>query len=168
MMHIVLVEPEIPQNAGNIARTCAATGAALHLVRPLGFSLEDRYLKRAGLDYWPLAQVMVHEDFPSLLKALPDAPRFFFTTKGGAPYTEFSYPDGAMLVFGKETRGLSEALLLRYPGQCARIPMRSEARSLNLSNAVAVALYEALRQQGFPGMQTLGALTGRAEEPLDF
>jgi tRNA (cytidine/uridine-2'-O-)-methyltransferase len=168
MMHIVLVEPEIPQNAGNIARTCAATGAALHLVRPLGFSLEDRYLKRAGLDYWPLAQVSVYENFAELLAALPDAPRFFFTTKGALPYTDFTYPDGAMLVFGKETRGLSEALLARYPGRCARIPMRGEARSLNLSNAVAVALYEALRQQGFAGMQTAGALTGRDEAPLPF
>lgn len=169
-MHVVLVEPEIPQNTGNIARTCAATGAMLHLVQPLGFSLDDRYLKRAGLDYWPLAQVQVHEDFPSLRHALPDLPLFFFTTKGAQPYTDFAYPEDAMLVFGRETQGLPEALLARYPGQCARIPMRAQARSLNLSNSVAVALYEALRQQGFAGLQGEGHPTGREDAPpwLDY
>ncbi len=164
MIQIVLVEPEIPQNTGNIARTCAATGAALHLVRPLGFSLSDRYLKRAGLDYWPMAQVTVHDDFPSVLARYPGQPLFFFTTKGARPYTEFEYPSDALLVFGRETRGLPEALLEKYPGQCARIPMQEGARSLNLSNSVAVALYEALRQRGFEGLLAEGAVTGREED----
>lgn len=170
MLHIVLVEPEIPQNTGNIARTCAATGAALHLVRPLGFSLEDRYLKRAGLDYWPLAQVRVHDDFPAALHALAGAPLYFFTTKGARPYADFAYPHDTALVFGCETRGLPEALLRRYPGACARIPMVGAARSLNLSNAVAVAVYEVLRQHGFGGLSTEGALTGREDAPpwLDY
>lgn len=166
MMHIVLVEPEIPQNTGNVARTCAATGAMLHLIRPLGFSLDDRYLKRAGLDYWPLARVTVHDDFPSLLAKWPDLPLFFFTTKGARPYTDFDYPKDACLVFGRETRGLPETLLSKYPGRCARIPMLDEARSLNLSNSVAIALYEALRQQGFEDLRGEGALTGRQEEVL--
>lgn len=170
MIHIVLVEPEIPQNTGNIARTCAATGAALHLIRPLGFSLDDRYLKRAGLDYWPLAQVQVHDDFPALLAGYPNLPRYFFTTKGAQPYTSFTYPRDAMLVFGRETRGLPEALLTKYPGNCARIPMRAEARSLNLSNSVAIALYEVLRQQGFDGLLETGEPTGREDAPpwLDY
>lgn len=170
MIHIVLVEPEIPQNTGNIARTCAATGAALHLIKPLGFSLEDRYLKRAGLDYWPMAKVQVHEDFPSLLAQYPDVPRYFFTTKGAQPYTAFAYPREAMLVFGRETRGLPEALLRKYPGDCARIPMREGARSLNLSNSVAVALYEVLRQQSFDGLLAAGEDTGREDAPpwLDY
>lgn len=170
MIHIALIEPEIPQNTGNIARTCAATGAALHLVRPLGFSLDDRYLKRAGLDYWPLAQVRVHDDFPTLLACLPDVPRVYFTTKAEAAYTDFTYPGEVMLVFGRETAGLPEALLRRYPAACARIPMRGEARSLNLSNSVAVAVYEALRQQDFAGLEAAGSLTGRDDAPpwLDY
>jgi len=163
-MHIVLVEPEIPQNTGNIARTCAATGAALHLVRPLGFSLDDRYVRRAGLDYWPMAQVRVHDDFAALRRAFPDAPMYLFTTKGSRPFTSYAYERDAMLVFGRETRGLPEKLLEKYPDRCARIPMRPGARSLNLSNSVAVALYEALRQQGFEGLLQEGAITGREEE----
>ena len=110
-LNIVLVEPEIPQNTGNIARTCAATGAELHLVRPLGFSLDDRYMRRAGLDYWPMARVRVHEDFAALRRALPDAPMYLFTTKGSRPYTAYAYERDAMLVFGRETRGLPEKLL---------------------------------------------------------
>lgn len=170
MIHVVLVEPEIPQNTGNIARTCAATGARLHLVRPLGFSLDDRYLKRAGLDYWPLAQVSVHDDFPALAGALAGVPFFFFTTKGARPYTLYDYPPDAALVFGRETKGLPEALLKKYPGQCARIPMVEAARSLNLSNSVAVAVYEVLRQQGFAGLLQEGGLTGREDTPpwLDY
>lgn len=142
----------------------------LHLVKPLGFSLDDRYLKRAGLDYWPLANVRVHEDFPAVIAELPGLPIYFFTTKGAQPYTDFAYPKDALLVFGKETRGLPEALLTRYPGQCARIPMRAQARSLNLSNAVAVALFEALRQQGFEGLLEAGETTGRDDAPpwLDY
>jgi len=164
MMHIVLIEPEIPQNTGNIARTCAATGAALHLIKPLGFSLDDRYLRRAGLDYWSMAQVSIHDDFPALMAAYPGLPVFLFTTKGARPYTSYQYPRDAMLVFGRETRGLPEALLRRYPDHCARVPMREGARSLNLSNSVAIALYEALRQQEFPGLLGEGVLTGREEE----
>lgn len=170
MIHIILVEPEIPQNTGNIARTCAATGAALHLVRPLGFSLDDRYVRRAGLDYWPMARVTAHDDFPTAIRALPGVPLFFFTTKGAKPFASFAYPEEAALVFGRETRGLPEALLKKYPGQCARIPMREGARSLNLANSVAVALYEALRQQGYPGLLGEGAPTGRDDAPpwLDY
>lgn len=164
MTHIVLIEPEIPQNTGNIARTCAATGACLHLVRPLGFSLEDRYLKRAGLDYWPMARIRVHDTFPGLLSEYPGAALFFFTTKGAKPYTSFAYPKDTFLVFGPETRGLPEPLLARHPDRCARIPMRGGARSLNLSNSVAVALYEALRQRGFEGLEEKGSLTGRQED----
>lgn len=164
MMHIVLVEPEIPQNTGNIARTCAATGASLHLIEPLGFTISDRYLKRAGLDYWSMAQVFVHPNFAAFAHANAGLPLFFFTTKGASDYTSFAYPANAALVFGKETQGLPEMLLQKYPGLCARIPMRSGARSLNLSNSVAVALYEALRQHDFDGLLREGQLTGREEE----
>lgn len=163
-MHVVLIEPEIPQNTGNIARTCAATGAALHLVRPLGFSLSDRYLRRAGLDYWPMASVRVHDDFAALRREIPAAPLYLFTTKGARPFTSYAYEADAMLVFGRETAGLPEKLLEKFPDRCARIPMRQGARSLNLSNSVAVALYEALRQQGFPGLLTEGWVTGREED----
>lgn len=158
MMHIVLVEPEIPQNTGNIARTCAATGATLHLIKPLGFSLEDKYLKRAGLDYWRLMTYRVYENYEDFLSQNPGASLFFFSTKAPRDYAAASYPDGAYLVFGRETRGLDEALLRREYERCVRIPMRPDARSLNLSNSVAIALYEALRQQDFPGLQESGAL----------
>lgn len=170
MIHVVLIEPEIPQNTGNIARTCAATGAALHLVEPLGFALSDRYLKRAGLDYWPMAAVRVHADFPSVLAAVPDTPCYFFTTKGARAYAAFSYPKDVLLVFGRETQGLPEALLARHPGSCARIPMREGARSLNLANSVAIAVYEVLRQRGFFGLEAEGSLTGREDAPpwLDY
>ena len=163
MIHIVLHEPEIPQNTGNIARTCAATGAVLHLVRPFSFDLSDRYLKRAGLDYFGMVRIEIHDGFDALRRDYPNLPMFFFTTKGAQPYTSFAYPADAMLVFGKETRGLPEALLEKYPGRCARIPMFAGARSLNLSNSVAIALYEALRQHGFGGLQGAGQLTGRDE-----
>ena len=152
MIRVVLVEPEIPQNTGNIARTCAATGSALHLIRPLGFSLDDRYMRRAGLDYWPQAQVSVHDDLASCLALFPGWPYFLFTTKGKKAYTEFAYPMDCLLLFGKETAGLPEALLRQHPDRCARIPMRDSLRSLNLSNSVAVAVYEALRQQDFCGL----------------
>lgn len=163
MIHITLVEPEIPQNTGNIARTCAATGAHLHLIRPLGFELSDRYLKRAGLDYWDMAHVSVHDGFDVLLSQYKGMPLFFFTTKGASPYTEFAYPEDVMLVFGRETRGLPEALIEKHPGKCARIPMIEGARSLNLSNSVAIAAYEVLRQHAFSGLQAQGAITGRME-----
>ncbi len=164
MLHIILVEPEIPQNTGNIARTCAATGSELHLVRPLGFSLEDRYLKRAGLDYWPMVSVHVHENFAEVLAAYPDAPYFYASTKARRGYAQVSYPEDAFLVFGKESRGLPENLLARVYDRCIRIPMIAGARSLNLSNSVAIVVYEALRQHGFEGMRMEGELTGREEQ----
>lgn len=151
-MHIVLVEPEIPQNTGNIARTCAATGCSLHLVRPLGFSVDDRQLKRAGLDYWHLLDIQYHDSFQDLQAAYPGGEFFYATTKGGKLYTDFRYPPQAFLVFGKETKGLPEDLLAANRNSCLRVPMLEDARSLNLANAVAVVVYEALRQNGFPGL----------------
>ena len=158
MFHVVLVEPEIPQNAGNIARTCAATGCVLHLVKPLGFEISDRYLKRAGLDYWDLVEVKVHETFEDALNALNGAKLHLFTTKARTVYSEAHYREGDALVFGKETKGLPEELLVSRPSDCVRIPMLAERRSLNLSNAVAIAVYEGLRQNDFFGMQREGEL----------
>ncbi len=153
MVHIVLVEPEIPQNTGNIARTCAATGCCLHLIKPLGFSVDDRQLKRAGLDYWHLLNIHYHDSFEELQGCYPRGQFFFATTKGGRVYSEFQYPPEAFLVFGKETKGLPATLLVENPEACLRIPMLDDARSLNLSNAVAVVVYEALRQQAFCGLR---------------
>lgn len=163
MPHIVLLEPEIPQNTGNIARTCAATGAILHLIEPLGFSLSDRYLKRAGLDYWSLAQVRVHPNLAAFRAEYPEAQCYYASTKAPGAYADVAYPADCFLFFGRETRGLPETLLAAEYERCIRIPMRPEARSLNLSNAVAIVLYEALRQQGFPGLSSEGNLTGREE-----
>ena len=162
-MNVVLVNPEIPQNTGNIARTCAATGATLHLIKPLGFSLDDRYMRRAGLDYWRMMRYRVYEDFGELLRAHPGATLRYLSTKAAHAYTDVAYGPDDFLVFGCETRGLPENLLARAYGQCVRIPMQADARSLNLSNSVAVVLYEALRQQGFAGLKQAGALTGRDE-----
>ena len=158
MFHVVLVEPEIPQNAGNIARTCAATGCVLHLVRPLGFELSDKYLKRAGLDYWRYADVRVHDDLPAALASLGGAPLRLFTTKAPRVYTEADYPEGCALLFGKETAGLPEELLVAHAEDCVRIPMREGLRSLNLSNTVAIAVYEGLRRHDFGGLARAGAL----------
>ena len=158
MMHIVLVNPEIPQNTGNIARTCAATGAMLHLIKPLGFELSDKYLKRAGLDYWHMMTLEVHESWEDFLSKYPDARLHYATTKAPRDYCGAQYMDGDFLVFGRETRGLDEELLSRNYEKCIRIPMRSDARSLNLSNSVAIVLYEALRQQGFPDLEGAGHL----------
>ena len=163
-LNIVLVNPEIPQNTGNIARTCAATGAVLHLIEPLGFELSDRYLKRAGLDYWHLMEYHVYSGMDEFLEAHPGARMHFATTKAPRSYHEAEYRDGDFLVFGCETRGLPERLLETCYDRCIRIPMKSEARSLNLANSAAIVLYEALRQNGFPGMQAEGRLTGREEE----
>ena len=163
-MHIVLMQPEIPQNTGNIARTCAATGAMLHLVRPLGFSLDDRYLKRAGLDYWHMMRYRVYDGFDELLRAYPAARMHFLTTKAPRSYADARYEPDDFLVFGCETRGLPESLLSRVVDRCVRIPMVEGARSLNLSNSVAIVLYEALRAQGFPGLMAKGELTGRQDE----
>jgi len=159
-LHIVLVEPEIPQNTGNIARTCAATGAHLHLVEPLGFSLEDKYLRRAGLDYWDLLTVHRYASFAAFLEKHGDKPLFYVTTKARQVYADVTYPPDSYLLFGKETAGLPEDLLKARPDRCIRIPMIADARSLNLSNAVAILAYECLRQQGFPGMRRLGDFPG--------
>ena len=163
-MNIVLVNPEIPQNTGNIARTCAATGAMLHLIKPLGFSLEDKYLKRAGLDYWQMMRFRVYEDFGELLAAYPNVCMHFLSTKAPRCYTETTFGEDDFLVFGCETRGLPESLLEKVYDRCIRIPMVPGARSLNLSNSVAVVLYEALRSQCFAGMAQEGELTGREDE----
>ena len=163
-MNIVLVEPEIPQNTGNIARTCAATGAVLHLIEPLGFSLSDRYLKRAGLDYWNLMEYHVYRSLEAFTLEHPGIRAFYATTKAPRGYTEAKYQDGDYLFFGRETRGLPENLLHAKGNWCIRIPMREEARSLNLANSVSIVLYEALRQNGFPGLCSTGKLTGREEQ----
>ena len=155
-MHIVLVEPEIPQNTGNISRTCAVTGASLHLVGKLGFSTDDKYLKRSGLDYWHLLDLHYHNSFEELRQQYPAGRFFFASTKAGRVYSEITYQADDFLVFGKETKGLPEDLLQANLSACIRIPMISDARSLNLSNSVAIILYEALRQQGFPGLKETG------------
>jgi len=152
-LHIVLVEPEIPANTGNIARTCAATGSALHLVRPLGFSTEDKYLKRAGLDYWRLVEVIYHDSFAEFAGRHRGGIFYLATTRAPRFYSEVVYEPGSFLIFGKETRGLPPEILDSYPERQIRLPMVAEARSLNLANSVAVILYEALRQQGFPGLR---------------
>lgn len=152
-MQIVLVEPEIPSNTGNISRTCAVTNCPLHLVRPLGFSTDDKYLKRAGLDYWHLLDLHYHDNLTDFFKQYPEGRFWYLTTKGHQPYTDAVYGPNDFLMFGKETAGLPKALLAEHPERCIRIPMISEARSLNLSNSVAIVLYEALRQQGFTGMK---------------
>jgi tRNA (cytidine/uridine-2'-O-)-methyltransferase len=146
-MEIVLVEPEIPGNTGNIARLCAATGCGLHLVRPLGFSTEDKYLKRAGLDYWNLVRVSYYDSVSEVLTKYAAAAKFLLTTKAERSYAAVRYTPDSVLVFGKETAGLPEELRHAYSDSCVRIPMVSAARSLNLSNAVAIVAYEALRQQ---------------------
>lgn len=149
-MHIVLIEPEIPQNTGNIARTCALTRSSLHLVKPLGFSVEDRYLKRAGLDYWDKVEVKIWDDFTQLLKAYPQQRKFFATTHTSQYYYQVHFQSDDMLVFGPESRGLSAELLDVYANYLVRIPMLDIGRSLNLSNAVAIIVFEALRQMDFP------------------
>ena len=151
--NVVLVEPEIPGNTGNVARLCAATGCRLHLVRPLGFSTDDKYLKRAGLDYWHLLDISYHDSFAALQELYPADPYFFHTTKADRFFSDTQFPPGAFLVFGKETAGLPAELLAKHPANCIRLPMIHEARSLNLSNSVAVSVYEALRQNGFPGLR---------------
>lgn len=158
MFNIVLVEPEIPQNTGNIARTCAATGCDLHLVKPLGFEISDKYLKRAGLDYWHLVHVHIYENLEELFAKYPNGRFYYFTTKARKRHSDAEYKAGDFLVFGKETKGLDEELLLSHPDECVRIPMIGEARSLNLSNAAAVAVYEALRQNEFGRLETKGEL----------
>jgi rRNA methylase, putative, group 2 len=155
-LNIVLVEPEIPQNTGNIVRTCAATGSILHLVGPLGFSIEDRYLKRAGLDYWDEADVRYYNNLEEFLNKFGGKPFYYSTTKATNNYCDVSFEDDCFILFGKETAGLPEELLKDNREYCIRIPMKNGIRSLNLSNSVAVVLYEALRQQNFKDMKLDG------------
>ncbi len=158
-INIVLVEPEIPQNTGNIARTCASTGASLHLVKPLGFEIDDRKLKRAGLDYWDKLDITYYENLDDFFAKNPDADFYCFTTKARHVYSDISYPKRVFLMFGKETKGLPEELLFANPDRCVRIPMRDTLRSLNLSNSAAIAVYEVFRQRGFEGLRPDGELT---------
>ena len=158
MLNIVLVEPEIPQNCGNIARTCAATGARLHLIRPLGFDISDKAVKRAGLDYWSLVNVQDYENLEDFFRRNDVRQMWCLSTKAPRCYTEASFEDGCYLLFGKETKGLPEDLLNAHYNECIRIPMRPDARSLNLSNAVAITVFEALRQLSFPGLQDFGKM----------
>lgn len=157
-LNIVLLEPEIPQNTGNIARTCAATGARLHLVKPFGFNIDDRKLKRAGLDYWHLLDITYYENTAEFFEKNASGEFFFATTKGRHVYSDVSFPDGAFLVFGKETKGIDEEILIKNESRCIRIPMIGDARSLNLSNSVAIVTYEFLRQKGFPELKNFGEL----------
>lgn len=158
MLNIVLVAPEIPQNTGNIARTCAATGSVLHLVKPLGFDISDAAVKRAGLDYWHLVDVRVYDDLDALFAAIRIEQMRLFSTKAPRCYSEADYADGCFLFFGRETKGLPEDFLNAHYDDCVRIPMREEARSLNLSNSVAVGVFEALRQLRFPHLLDYGKM----------
>lgn len=157
-LNVVLVEPEIPQNTGNIARTCAATGARLHLVRPLGFSISEKAVKRAGLDYWNLLDITVYDSIADFFEKTKGGQYYYFSTKARHIHSDISYPDGAYLLFGRETAGLPEKLLYDNPDTTVRIPMIDEARSLNLSNSVAIAVYEALRQWNYPKLLCKGEL----------
>ena len=158
MLNIVLVEPEIPQNCGNIARTCAATGARLHLIRPLGFDISEKAVRRAGLDYWSLVDVRDYENLEDFFAKNQVRQMWCLSTKAPRGYTEASFQDECYLFFGKETKGLPEDFLERHRDDCIRLPMRQEARSLNLSNAVAITVFEALRQLDFPGLQDQGKM----------
>lgn len=157
--NIVLVEPEIPQNTGNIARTCAATGSNLYLVKPLGFSVEDRYLKRAGLDYWKDVNVIYIDSLSELMHKYNSSKFYFASTKAGNVYSDVRYSDGSFFVFGKETAGLPEGLLFENKDNCIRIPMANSIRSLNLANSVSIVLYEALRQGEFKNLKLEGELS---------
>lgn len=154
-LNIVLVEPEIPQNTGNIARTCSVTGARLHLVRPLGFDITDKQLKRAGMDYWYDVDVTYYDNLQDFLDKHKDDELFFLSTKSKQNHTEIKYPEDAYLLFGKESKGLPEWLLLDNMDRCVRIPMRENIRSLNLSNSVAIAAYEYYRQRDFKDLQSV-------------
>ena len=158
ILNIVLVEPQIPQNTGNVARTCAATGARLHLVGPMAFKIDDKKLKRAGLDYWHMLDITYYTDIDEFFSQNADGDYYFFTTKAPRIYTEPKYKDNTYLIFGSETKGLDEELLYKNPNQCVRFPMLPEARSMNLSNAVAIGTFEALRQWGFPALQNHGKM----------
>lgn len=159
MFNIVLVEPRIPQNTGNIARTCAATGCGLHIVRPTAFQITDKNLKRAGLDYWHLLNVQYYDNLEDFFKKTQGARYFYASTKAVNTYDRAEYRDNDFILFGREDAGLPEELLYKNKERCIRIPMIEEARSLNLSNSVAIIVYEALRQQGFENLKSLGQLT---------
>lgn len=159
MFNIVLVEPEIPQNTGNIARTCAATGSRLHIIKPMGFEIDDRKLKRAGLDYWHLLGVQYYDSIDDFFKKHPDANCYYASTKSLNKYSDVKFSDGDYIFFGKETKGLPEELLYKNKDKCIRIPMINEARSLNLSNSVAIVVYEALKQNDFLQLLGEGQLT---------
>lgn len=158
-LNIALIEPEIPQNTGNIARTCAAIGARLHLVEPMGFQITDKQVKRAGLDYWDKLDITYYDCLDDFLKQNEGAPMYFFTTKGGITHSDMEYENGAFLVFGKETKGLPEELLHDNYDKCVRLPMRGIIRSLNLSNSVCAGAYEVLRQWDYPELSQKGKLT---------
>ena len=158
MLNIVLHEPEIPQNCGNIARTCAATGSRLHLIKPLGFDISEKAVRRAGLDYWHMVDVQVYENLEDFFARNQVNELWCLSTKAPRSYTEAKFSDGCYLLFGKETRGLPEDFLEKHYDETVRIPMVSDARSLNLSNAVAITVYEALRQLDFPGLQDFGKM----------
>ena len=157
-LHIVLLEPEIPQNTGNIARSCAATGASLHLIKPLGFSIDDKHMKRAGLDYWDSLDLHVYENLNEFYAKNPNAEIYYFSKKGKHVYSDVSYDGDVYLMFGRESIGLPEDLLKEHEDHCLRMPMKEGLRSLNLSNTVAIALYEVLRQHGFEGLEKEGHL----------
>ena len=163
MVNIVLVEPEIPQNCGNIARTCAATRCRLHLVEPLGFDISEKAVRRAGLDYWPMVDLTVYTGLDELFRRHPVSDLWLATTKAPRDYSQARFRDGCWLFFGKETAGLPEWFRMAHYDRCIRIPMRPDARSLNLSNSVAILTYEALKQQGFPGLSGEGEM--RSAEP---
>lgn len=158
MVNVVLLEPELPANTGNIGRTCVATGSRLHLIRPLGFQINDKMIKRAGLDYWPRLDVTVYDDLSDFLTKNGNPEMIMATTKSEQLYTEPEYPDGCFIMFGKESAGIPEEILVRNRENCVRIPMLDDNRSLNLANSVAVMVYEALRHQGFAGLNTRGSL----------
>lgn len=159
VLNIVLIEPEIPQNTGNIARTCAATGCRLHLVEPMGFKITDKQVKRAGLDYWDKLDITYYESTDDFFDKNKGGNFFYYTTKAENAHSDIEYPDGSFLVFGKETAGLPEDLLKKNHDSCVRIPMRGIIRSLNLSNAVAIGVYEVLRQWNYPELNQVGKLT---------
>jgi len=157
-MKILLLEPEIPQNTGNIARTCACTNTELHLIKPLGFSLDEKQVKRAGLDYWDKLKLHVHESFEDFMSKYPDAKIYMATTKAINAYSDVKYEEDSFIMFGKESAGIPEEILYKHKETCVRIPMGEEIRSLNLSNSVAIILYEAFRQQNFSKLEQKGEL----------
>ena len=158
-LNVVLVEPQIPQNTGNISRTCAVTGAKLHLVKPLGFEVSDKHLKRAGLDYWDKLDITYYDGLDDFFERTKGGVYYYFTTKGRKVYSDAEYEDNCYLIFGREDKGLPEELLHDNKDSCVRIPMRPELRSLNLSNSVAIAVYETLRQWDYPDLSREGTLT---------